>query len=53
MAEPKIEEASRLMLRMNSAGTVRRLGILHDALRTAYRVGVADTERRMQDQEAS
>lgn len=47
MAEPTVQESSRIMLRLLSAGTVKRLDILHQALCVAYRTGAADTERRM------
>lgn len=48
-----MSETSRIMLRMNSAGTVRRLGILHEALCTAYRVGAADERRKLEREEST
>jgi hypothetical protein len=50
VAEPTMEETSRLMMRLNSAGTVRRLGILHEALCAAYRVGAADERRKLEEE---
>lgn len=45
MSEPTIDEARRLVLRLNGAGTVKRLDFLHNALVQAYRVGQADALR--------
>ena len=36
------------MHRMNGCGTVKRLDVLHEALRLAYRVGRVDELRRLQ-----
>jgi hypothetical protein len=49
VAEPTIDEAQRLLHRMNGCGTVKRLDVLHDALRIAYRVGRLDEALGQQD----
>lgn len=45
MAEPSIEESARLLRRMHSAGTVKRVDFLHEALKAAYKVGRRDGRR--------
>lgn len=45
MAEPTIGEAQRLLMRMHSAGTTRRIDLLHEALVIAWRVGHLDGYR--------
>jgi len=45
VAEPTIDEAARLLRRMNGTGTVKRLSVMYEALRLAYRVGRADESR--------
>jgi hypothetical protein len=42
VAEPTVAEVQRLLLRMHSAGVVKRLDVLLHALQAAYRVGVVD-----------
>jgi hypothetical protein len=49
VAEPTIAETARLMRRLISAGTVRRLDLLHEALCTAYRTGGVDETLRHRD----
>lgn len=46
MAEPTIQEASRLLDGLLRAGVIRRLDILHEALCSAYRVGQADQRKQ-------
>lgn len=50
MSQPTIEESQRLVLRLNGAGTVRRLDFIHQALVLAYRLGQADLIREQQDE---
>jgi len=47
MARPTVGECSRLMLRLNSAGTVRRLDVLLMALEAAYETGRRDERAAM------
>lgn len=48
MAAPTIEETARLIHRLHSAGTVRRLDILHNALTLAYRLGQAEQTEQLE-----
>ena len=50
MAEPTIGESARVLSALLSAGTVRRLDLLHEALCTAYAVGHLDCERKLRRQ---
>lgn len=43
--EPTFDETQRIMLRINSAGTVSRLDRLHSVLLEAYRNGYRDGQR--------
>jgi hypothetical protein len=46
MAEPTIQEASRLLDRLLSAGTIRRLDMLHESLCHSYRLGALDERKK-------
>jgi hypothetical protein len=50
VAEPTIQESARLLDRLLSAGTIRRLDLLHEALCLAYRRGQDDLHEEKRHQ---